>query len=496
MMLSIDQAIKIRETVLNTGGGYRTHPGRMMNVGMQPIFMTEEEFEATKRRGQQIFDLEDKLNRIYADLAVNDPKNRIVQLIEARLTNEARQAQRLIARERPLSLLKRTDETRPGFVVEVQKRCGGMGFHTAWCRGINQYFPLAADEISTSTLNGHVLPLTWMMQGLEKGPNTIVLITPQKDLPSQSYLANLINAETDFVAIPLIKEMAHKCIKGTTVHLNDDLTRLLEKAGYNFPRQFVNKDVIHVGMFYRRELTLANFIQFEGWDELFEAYLQGDVIIQPELNLVEDMKLPCGFTQEPQIREQLSALEQQLLPITAVMPSSWTEEFTFGDETLTLDLILENSKSNRKYIIKYAGTSMEYGLGGRAVYRLSDMSRGTATCEINGALKQIQQGHHWIIQEQDQTYHEMTHLIVDEDGYRVQGSTNMYVRYCFYYFRDGAEVKLVQQAEAAVRRIWKATAADDAIIAPIRVKKNASVTPGKNRIVTSNNMVEEGIEFP
>ena len=48
------------------------------------------------------------------------------------MDNKTIQYQRQIAQSRPLTMLKRTDDTRPGFSVEVQKRIGGLGMFAAW----------------------------------------------------------------------------------------------------------------------------------------------------------------------------------------------------------------------------------------------------------------------------------------------------------------------------------------------------------------------------
>jgi len=225
-------------------------------------------------------------------------------------------------------------------------------------------------------------------------------------------------------------------------------------------------------MIYRREITLKEFIHIDGWDNLYKAYLSGDVLIQPELNLWEDTKIPVALSSDPFIRSSMPSALLDIFPKANIFPDSLTKGIRLGEESYTLNQIIGMPSRSRNYIVKYAGPSLKYGFGGRAVYRLRGMSRGQAKEVIEYAIDQVRRGHVWMIQELNATRHELGFL--DKVGDKILHSDKLYSRYMFYYFDYDEGVKLVN-ASSTLRQHWKAVGAEDSIVAPLRVLPNAKV---------------------
>lgn len=451
----LDKCVAVRDRVLATNG-YRDNSARMMHVAAEPLLVTENELEEIRQRGERIFEFETFINGLYVEHFTASHNSRLVASIESSLDKSTRDVQRLIAQTRPLSVLKRTDESRPGFIVEVQKRCGGLCFDTSWVRAYREIMPIHGNTNDFALVNGFVEPYQWMMTDAQIRNGVLVLITPRKDLPSQIYLANLINRETAYKAIPVTTDYFYECTNGLTFDTDPILPLLTE---YGFKNPFTTKH-IPIGMFYRRETTLMDFVHLRDWDRIRDAYLAGNLAIQPELNLLEDTKIPVGLVSHPDIRDLMPKHLRSLFPDANLLPSDYDSPFSLGENHYTLQRLVEMPRLQRRFVIKYAGTNMEYGFGGRAVYRLRDMQRNQLIRVLDYALDQVQRGHIWVIQSLDMTYHTLSYLSKTQAV--LHQSDRLYARYNFYYYFRFNRVLLIE-AVANLRSIWKATSADDAI---------------------------------
>jgi|GEM_PF-3787375 len=453
--------------LLQTKGAYRENAERMMSIGLLPLYLTGEEFTLTKQRGRILYQVLDKKNQFYIDSINGRVGGHIAAIVEVGLDLETIKIQRIIATERPRSVWIRTDESKPGFIVEIQRRNGGLCWWTNRLDAHQLFFPLEANELSTDLTNGYVQPIIWLAEDA-KTPFT-VLITPTKDIPSQTWFANRLNQESDLVAIPVPSEILGKCINGTTLEITLELRDILDSPASNYiwPKELAGKTEIPIGTIYRRELNIIDFTQFRNFGELFSAYLKGDIIIQPELNVLADTKVGMGLYFDPEFQPYLTPEEQGLFPATAFMPQDFHTEFILGNQVLTLGMMSKMSRNERKIFVKYGGPNMYYSYGGRGVFRGMDGSIPNFVDMIKDVFGRMKNGHPWLIQEADITYYPMSYY--NHETNSAIYDPRMHARICHHYFRHPDGRVTYCAADGVTRHHWKATSANDAVVAPVRV---------------------------
>jgi len=423
----LERGRKIKAALEQQGGYWAFAPDQAMQIGPEPFVLTLEQIVAAGEHGQTVSRFWQEVLQVQLASIRGDLPAWIEQSIEGPLTQVQRDWQRKVClwRNRALPQLARLDCTSLWFPVEVQERLGFLGGCTSWHMANDQAgYPNGLDPVAGGDIPRQLAVAFTILAG--KSDPRVLLISPVGYLSEQEFLKTQLEIHGVFAAVA-------------------DRDEFLQGVDLSFSQGKVMFKGQRIDVIYRRELNSATLAQTEAGLKVLQAYLDGQVAVEPPLNMLYDCKSPMAWVHHPETSGYFSQAVKDLIPSTALLPLDNDQVFRLGADSLTTNKILrELSNEKRSFVVKYAGPSIEYGLGGRAVFSLEG-SHKQAGGIVDNARDQIGQGHSWIIQPQNHVKYQTWRLEGDEV---VQ--EQMYARLLFYYIRG-----ILFAGQANFNKNWK-----------------------------------------
>jgi len=424
----LERGRKIKAALEQQGGYWAFAPDQAMQIGPEPFVISSSDFTAALEAGQTVFRFWQEALRVQLASIRGDLPAWVAESVEGPLDKAQREWQRKVcleSGESALPYLARLDCTSLWYPVEIQERLGFLGGCASW--------HMANDEAGypdgISPLGGGNIPLALAaafrnIAGLSCP--RVLLVSPKGYLVEQNFLRYQLEVQGILSAVI-------------------DRDELLTGVGLAAANGKITVNSQPIDLIYRRELNAATLAQTEAGLEILRSCLAGKVAIEPPLNMLYDCKSPMVWVHHPETAKFFSDDVRALIPPAALLPLSNLERFRLGSSELTINEIFEFSNDKRTFVIKYAGPSIEYGFGGRAVYSLA-CTHKRAREIIDDARNQIWKGHPWIIQPQDHAKYPTWRL----EGDSVV-SEEMYARLLFYYSRSDS----LFAGQANFNRNWK-----------------------------------------
>jgi hypothetical protein len=447
-------------------GGYLQNSKRQMAVSSEASIWTEEEAYHVYLNGKLHLDFLLHFSREFI-AATKRPNYHITPLyrfIDNPNTPELVDLQRIVIENRPPSRIFRTDSATPEFLFERQSQSAlGMPF------SIKQAYEDEFDKhhLNLKPLGSNALFLSTLTTIINSYPTegVVIIITTGDYVESEKYLCTQLQEKSGFDVI-IMTEKQLIAIDGCFV----------DTAQIPPPQRFINgrakPGFMPIRYIIRRGWNLRDLICLNNWRNLFDAYLENQVGILPELNPLEDSKFPLAFLSSKFV--YIPDKYKNLYPTSGLIPSEFDEPFHFGGVLLTLNQIIDMSKRQRKFVIKYCGDDIRHGcFGGRQVYRLFNTTANNTKKLLIWAITQVRAGHPWMIQEVNLTHFQLESL--DKNTGDLRYDDKLHARHMIFYAQDDNQHVQIINGMVNYRSLWKAAGANDAIVAPIYTAPNAQV---------------------
>lgn len=421
----LERARKIEKAMKATNLGYGDNPTFNLMVGPDPFYLSLEEPALLEARGRYFREWLEVSNALYVR-GLSDPTLEwVVRLIEGVTSDEVREVQRNAFEEGRvrLPLFGRADQPNLEKTIEMQIPGSGWGYMLGasnvfasickdgqpWGEGLDVAFVRAMRELSG-----------------KENPRVIHVLHNE---------GHLREAES----------FAQACSQ-RGIQMEVSLREVPELDGV---------DVI-------RRPPLRDLLSFPGGGMTVELYLGGKIEMEPPPNLLYDEKAAMVLPFHPQTSRFYSDGVRELFPethlVTRLNPPQFEGELIFWDE------IPELSKSQRRFILKYAGSNPRTRGNARAVFNLQDSSRAKTEELIRCALDDWNLGEPWLIQRRIKEKFPVTLLAHEGNLCDVR----WYARFNpMYYLGDNPHVT---GGCATFRNFWKVSAGEDHLILGVHVR--------------------------
>ena len=449
-------AQRIQERLDESGGYYVGGRENAMYASPDVFHVSQEEREAMEQLGRNTFDLVEASRNLYlAAITGRLDLPWLVEAVEGPLNDHQREVQRAVAIHEAgrLPIFARADLTsvnpvNGGAQCETQFRLGGLGLITTYQEAIRDVLPAGPGEEIEEDLIANVMADA-IKEATDNEHPVAALIAPEKYVEEQEKLADYLGESgVRAVVIP-----------------RDQLDRFTFEGGRLYAQTEQGK--IPVDFVYRREVNAATLAESEAGMAIVNAALADGVIVEPLLSMIYDTKVPLALAHDPRVAQYISDEARSAAPMTALLPGDLDTPFHFGGRDITLREIIGLSNSKRPFVVKYAGPSIEYGLGGRAVYTLDDMSKPGATELLEYGMSQVRDGHAWVAQIMDKSRYPARWL--ERDG-QLHSAENTAARVMAFYRRhpDGY-VKMFAGIGSNRAGHWKAAGSRESHVRMVRV---------------------------
>jgi len=423
----LERGRKIKAALEQQGGYWAFAPDQAMQIGPEPFVLTQEQIVAAGEHGKTVHEFWRQSLQVQLASLRGDLPSWIAESVEGPLTQVQHNWQRRVClwRNKTLPQLARLDCTSLWFPVEIQERLGFLGGCASWHLANDQVgYPKGLDPVAGGDIPSQLSSAFTVLAG--KFCPRVLLISPAGYLSEQEFFKIQLKAHGVSAVVA-------------------DRDEFLQGIGLSFGQGKVMFKGEQIDVIYRRELNAATLAQTKAGVKVLRAYLDGQVAVEPPLNMLYDCKSPMAWVHHPETSGYFSQAVKDLIPSTALLPLDNDQVFRLGSDSLTTNKLLrEFSNEKRSFVIKYAGPSIEYGLGGRAVFSLEG-SHKQAGGIVDNARDQIKRGHPWIIQSQDHVKYPTWRMEGDEI---VQ--EQMYARLLFYYIRG-----ILFAGQANFNKNWK-----------------------------------------
>lgn len=147
----------------------------------------------------------------------------------------------------------------------------------------------------------------------------------------------------------------------------------------------------------------------------------GSLLFDLPPHLLFDQKLPLAWPFDPSTRGYYDDEVRNLLAFSSVVTADGV--YLSQDQTTLVSLVdfAYQSRADRQYYLKYAGTDVSLNWGSRAVYDLSRHGKDECLRLLQVAANEARAGRPWIIQAGDS---EKTEVAWFEHGHEIQDSLN------------------------------------------------------------------------
>ena len=393
-------------------------------VGPEPFFISQSDYNQLVAQGklfQQWFAIthqlclrayRDSSFRWFADIIEGDVNANAVAVHRRAYANN------IVT----LPVLARADMANLGVTVEVQVPGSGWGYMTA----------------IYSTVNGHsVFP--GPVRGMGEAIRTV---TGSSQSPSAYILYN----------DPFSREVEYFCRRCRETDIS------LKMYFKEVPKP---QDVKFV-----RRPPLEDLVSYQGADELIEAHFRGDLAIEPNLSLLYDQKIAVAFPFDPRIRDEYTNEIRALFPETYLIQDEVTP--CFDGQQFSWQNIIDLSRKQRQFIVKFAGAKKGMRAGGKAVFNLSDRNLEQTKQIIAQALADWRDRRMpWLIQRRVKKKFDVTFL----DPVSQEIATKPYYamfRPMYLFPRNGEEPSIIDHC-ALFREDWKVHGSSDAVNLPVEI---------------------------
>ena len=321
-----------------------------------------------------------------------------------------------------LPVLARADMVDLGVTVEVQVPGSGWGYMTA----------------IYSTVNGDsVFPGPFRGMG-----EAIKTVTGSIQSPSAYILYN----------DPFSREVEYFC-------------NSCQKEGIRLKMYFKEVPKPQEVKFVRRP-PLEDLVSYQGASELIEAHFRGDLAIEPDLSLLYDQKIAVAFPFDPRLKNEYTDEIRALFPETYLI----TDEVNpcFDGRKFSWQDIIGLSRTQRQFIVKFAGAKKGMRAGGKAVYNLSDCNLMQAEQIIAQALSDWRDRRMpWLIQRRVKKKFDVTFLDPASQEIVTRPYYAMF-RPMYLFPRNGGEPSIIDHC-ALFRGEWKVHGSSDAVNLPVEI---------------------------
>lgn len=220
-------------------------------------------------------------------------------------------------------------------------------------------------------------------------------------------------------------------------------SRLVEKSTNNV-----------ISLIFRKQISLETLGKTAFGREITKLYLDGALRFEPDLDIVNDMKIGMALAFDKRTRNFFSDQSRSLFLKTALADKqllSFNSVFNTNYKNIE-DFISRTTKSKRRFIYKYAGMEMFMSFGGSYVFRLDDSENH---------VRQIlsQNGRAWILQELDRQRFTLRYLKGNYDKpetCRIATSDKFKARIELFYYVEDEKVELISTLANFVNDHWKA----------------------------------------
>lgn len=339
-----------------------------------------------------------------------------------------------------LPLFARADLSSFWFLNEIQERIGGMGLVESWTRATRS---VKGSEGLLGDPNGFANAFAEAVKAVTgKDHPVVALICPAGYQVEQRFFAKLLR-EFGVEAYVIRKETL-----GVELRVREGFI-------------YVGKKGPKVDLLYRREINAASMALSRMGRAIMEAVLNGNLLVEPPLNMIYDCKTPLAWVSHPETKGFFSSRVRTIISPTVLMPPDPNEDFRLGNEVLTLNQLV-----GRSYVVKYGGENLKYSFGGRAVYHTEDNDEG-----IERGLAEVAAGNPWVIQPMDKTRYRVRKW--DRQNNRLDHCEGA-GRIMLHYARDPRTGKVTLALTAANVRPdhWKAAGNKDAVFQEVRLRKD------------------------
>ncbi len=427
------------------GGYYDGDPSRALQISPDHFPISPSELAFVEEAGPIVWDFLGQALKLYLEaIQPGSPLAWVAKSVEGPIETEQREWQRRIANAQPaiLPLVTRPDPsslTPAGwFIPELQVRIGGQGFVNSWLTAIRQVHGM--DGIVGSR-QSFAYELARVVQKVLPDGSVAALLVPRGREDEQTYFA---------------QRLSEAGLLTFTVHL-DHLEEGLRPEGNNL---YLRENGARVGFINRRESNAASLARTPIGQAIIRASLEGNLVVEPPLNMLFDGKTSQAWPHHPQLRGWFSDAVRRIASPMALMPNGGDVPFWLDGRELTLQQIV-----GQPYVVKYGGENVVYGFGGRAVYRTDDNDEG-----VRLGIEQAQLGHPWVVQPLDPARYFV------RQWHPAQGTIETHKaagRLMFHYLKDplSGKVEIVAACVHLRPNHWKAAGNQESIFQEIRVKR-------------------------
>jgi len=287
----------------------------------------------------------------------------------------------------------------------------------------------------------------------EKNESAIYL-SPQKYMRA-NYNTIKILRRTLLISVPTLNEKNFAIKKGKLVHKETGLT---------------------IKLIFRHQISLATLIETTFGRKLIELYLDNNLHFEPDLDILNDLKLGMALVSDERTRSFFSDDSRRLFLKTAIAEKnmhSFNSVFNTQFNNYS-DFIEKTTRSTRRYVYKYGGMDMHMSHGAREVYRLDDSENHCRRIlNKNSRL--------WIIQQMDSTRYKFRFLKGDytqKNTCEIVEDSNFSARFEVFYYLDGDSVEPITLIANLVNNHWKSRFktsnqidGEGSVVTPICIRK-------------------------
>ena len=401
--------------------------GRNLNLQMgMPFKVHSEDVEALVAKGEVFVTMLRTANELYRD---SFDGSFVWKLAEGGLTTRAVAYQRKLyeTRDVPLPAFFRADMLSLDKAVELNIPGGGLGLMEA----VSQVCPSASRF-------GNGLARSWA-NGLKE--------LTGKDHP-RVYLPihnnNVVGSVNYFV------KMLGKCgIFVGTYRTNNALPS---------PK---DADVVF-------RFGLNRSVKMSGWDALFDAYLTGDVVIEPAPVSLYDSKISELLAFHPATSYAFPDTVRDAFPQTwlATADNEVTVGVNGNKRIVGVDELASLSAGERRFVLKYAGADDALRCAGHAVYQLDGKRRGRHGAEdvlLSALLDWDSKSDPWILQERLRAPFDVTYF---DNKARALVTESLRARIMPCYRVLGDKVELIA-GSALFNKNWKVHGNPQSVFCPM-----------------------------
>ena len=396
-----------------------------------PWSISPEEFTRLQNSGETFSEMLTIANKLYAE-AVGSP-SRISQLSEGGLSDDARTYQRSFYESReqyPPPMFFRADMLDLETAVELNIPGGGHG--------------LMESITSTTSENkkfGIGLARGWA-EGLrdlsgKHNPRVHIPVYNTRTEPQERYFAKILQS------------------------MGIQVSFYMWSAPLPSPK---DADIVF-------RFGLNSSIKKKGWPELWEAYLSGDVKIEPPPTSLYDSKIGHLLPFIPEVADRFPDAVRDLFPPTWLV-SHDTEVPILEkgmEKMMAVDDIPYLGQKQREFVLKYAGADPSIYGAGKAVYQLDGKRTGRHGAEellIKALYDWDNSKNPWMLQPRLKVPHEVTYL--DPSASRRLTSDSMRARIMPNYRQTDTGIELIG-GSALFSKKWKVHGQSDSVHCAIQV---------------------------